>query len=301
MQVSVLIATRDRPAALRRCLASVAGQDYADLEVLVFDDASAVPIDEAAVVQEAGGRPVRFLHSAQRLGPIGCRNALMQHAHGDVFLVLDDDACLAHPDAVTRTVDAFRRHPDVGILAFKLIERLDGREHLLVPYRRRRLRRHPHLADEAGLVSHYLAGGHALRRAVIARCGLFEEGLCYGHEELDLSFRALDAGFQILYLPTVVAHHLPEAPAARWNAWKLYHSMRNRLRVACTYLPWRFLPVHLGVWLVLYGQRALLDWIPGAFAKALVDGLAQLKTLERHPIRAETIAYLKAHGGRLWH
>ena len=37
MLVSVLIATRERPEALRRCLASVACQTYADLELLVWD------------------------------------------------------------------------------------------------------------------------------------------------------------------------------------------------------------------------------------------------------------------------
>lgn len=300
MKVSVLIATRDRPDALRRCLASVAQQRYPDLEVLVLDDASSTPLDDASVCRGATGLSVRCLRSDERLGPIGSRNVLMQQARGDVFVVLDDDACLGSEEDIHQAAAALQQYPDVGILAFKLIERTSDGERLLVPYARRRLRKQPHLAEQAAPVAYYLAGSHAVRRAVIEQCGYFQEGLCYGHEELDLSYRALDAGFKILYLPAVTAYHLPDTPTARWNAWKLYHSVRNRLFVAYKYLPLRYLPVHTCFWLCRYGWRALADNMPGAFGRGVRDGLAGLRNQDRHPLRPEAVAYLKAHGGRLW-
>ena len=34
----------------------------------------------------------------------------------------------------------------------------------------------------------------------------------YGEEELDLSYQAIEAGFDILYLPAVEIHHYPRPP-----------------------------------------------------------------------------------------
>jgi len=301
MLVSVLIATRERPEALRRCVASVARQTYADLELLVWDDASTPPVQEALVRNEAGRHPARCFRSDERLGPMGCRNGLMQHARGEVFIVLDDDACLADAEAITQVVRAFEAYPRAGILAFKIVERCQGKERMLVPHRRRRVHRDPRLIEQEGLVSHYLAGGHALRRRVIEQVGYFHEGLYYGHEELDLSYRTLDAGFEIRYLPRVLVYHLPETEASRIDPWKLYYSIRNRLLTVYRYLPWRYVPTHVGFWLFLYGWQALRQTALGAYGRGVWAGLAATRRFHRHPIKPETVAYLKAHGGRLWY
>lgn len=301
MLVSVLIATRDRPEALRRCIASVARQTYADVELLIWDDASASPVPQALVDREAGRHPARCFRSDEQLGPMGCRNGLMQHARGEIFVVLDDDACLADVEAIAQVVSAFDAHPRAGILAFKIVERYQGKERMLVPHRRRRVHRHPHLIEQEGLVSHYLAGGHALRRAIIEQVGYFQEDLYYGHEELDLSYRTLDAGFEIRYLPGVLVYHLPESEATRLHPWKLYYLIRNRLLTAYRYLPWRYIPTHVGLWLLLYGWQALRRVWPGTYGRGLWAGLTATRRFDRRPIKPETVAYLKAHGGRLWY
>ncbi len=301
MLVSVLIATRDRPEALRRCLASLAHQTYTDLELLVWDDASAPPVQEALVRNEAGRHPVRCFRSDERLGPMGCRNGLMQHARGEVFIVLDDDAFLADAEAIAQVVRAFEAHPRAGILAFKIIERCDGKEKMLVPHRRRPMDRDPRLIEQEGLVSYYLAGGHALRRGVIEQAGYFQDRLYYGHEELDLSYRTLDAGFEIRYLPRVLVYHLPETEASRIHPWKLYYSIRNRLLTVYRYLPWRYVPTHVGFWLFLYGWQALRRVSPGVYGRGVWAGLVATRRFDRRPIKPETVAYLKAHDGRLWY
>jgi glycosyltransferase involved in cell wall biosynthesis len=51
MRISVLVGTRNRDVALRRCLASIAAQDDAPHEVIVLDDAS----DTIRVADVAGG------------------------------------------------------------------------------------------------------------------------------------------------------------------------------------------------------------------------------------------------------
>ncbi|MQA75642.1 MAG: glycosyltransferase, partial [Solirubrobacterales bacterium] len=51
-RISVVVPTRDRPEALARCLAALAGQDVAGLEVIVVDDGSR---DRGAVEAALGG------------------------------------------------------------------------------------------------------------------------------------------------------------------------------------------------------------------------------------------------------
>lgn len=300
MRVSVLVTTRNRPDALHRCLTSLARQSYPHLDVCVFDDASAVPLRTEAL--EVEGLSIQLLHSSTQLGPIEARNRLMQAATGDVFVVLDDDAYLDDDDALSRVVDAFDELPQAGLLAFKLIETRGDTEHLLLPHPRRALYHNPRLANQMGRVSNYLAGAHALRRTVFARCGPFRPALCYGHEELDLSYRAIEAGFEIWYLPHVVAYHVPEgAPSPASRAWKTYYLVRNRLIVAYTYLPARYAITHTALWLGWYLLVAVRQHTTAAFRRGLRDGLAALPRSKRRPLGEAALTYLQRHHGRLWY
>ena len=93
----------------------------------------------------------------------------------------------------------------------------------------------------------------------------------------------------------------PSTEASRLHPWKLYYSIRNRLLTVYRYLPWRYVPTHVGVWLFLYGWQALRLSAPGTYGRGVWAGLTATRRFHRHPIKPETVAYLKAHGGRLWY
>lgn len=303
-KISLLIGTLDRPAALRRCLGSIAAQDYPDAEVLVLDDASETALEEDELQRAAGAVPLRLFRTERRLGVAGGRNRLMAEARGAFFCVLDDDAYFEAPDALIRVSNAFDSHPEVGILAFKIVDHAGGRTRPLTPHARRTLQQHPGLVDQPHYVSYYLGGGHALRRTVLTRCGPYHEALVFGYEELDLAFRALEGGFKIRYQPDVVVHHraepsaLHERPSARPE---LYYLLRNRLWTAYRYLPLPYLPAYLAASAGIYGLQAARNGAWKAYFRALADGFAGLKELDRSPVGAATVAYLKAHHGRLWY
>jgi glycosyltransferase involved in cell wall biosynthesis len=98
--VSVVVATRDRPAALERCLTALTWQTERSLEIVVVDDASA---DSAAVVAvvasvlDAADRPpaTRVVQGPGR-GPATARNLGARAAAGVVVCFTDDD-CVALP------------------------------------------------------------------------------------------------------------------------------------------------------------------------------------------------------------
>ena len=95
-EISVVVPTHDRPAALARCLAALERQLLdAELEVVVVDDASAAPIAVAAVVHD---RPAaRLVRLDEDRGPAAGRNAGIRAARGTFVLFTDDDC---EPDAL---------------------------------------------------------------------------------------------------------------------------------------------------------------------------------------------------------
>jgi glycosyltransferase involved in cell wall biosynthesis len=90
MSVSVVIPTRDRPAALAACLRALAAQEGAgELDVVIVDDGSR---DRAAVAEAvAGARPSHRLLRSPGRGPATARNLGARATQADVVCFLDDD------------------------------------------------------------------------------------------------------------------------------------------------------------------------------------------------------------------
>jgi mycofactocin glycosyltransferase len=97
-RVSVVVPTRDRPAALDRCLAALSAQTLDELEVVVVDDGSVASADVAAVV--ARHPRARLIQQAGR-GPAAARNAGARASRGS-FLCFTDDDCAADRDWAER-------------------------------------------------------------------------------------------------------------------------------------------------------------------------------------------------------
>jgi glycosyltransferase involved in cell wall biosynthesis len=92
-RVSVVIPTRDRPASLARCLASLCVQRAIELEVLVVDDGSVAADD---VGRTTGSCPGASLVRLDGRGPAAARNAGIRRATCEIVLLIDDD-CVAEP------------------------------------------------------------------------------------------------------------------------------------------------------------------------------------------------------------
>lgn len=115
-------------------------------------------------------------------------------------------------------------------------------------------------------VTTFLGGANAVRTRVLAEVGGLPGDFFYAHEETDLAWRALDAGWMIDYRADMVLHHPTTAPSRH----AVYHRMvaRNRVWLARRNLPALLVPVYLGVWLLLTLLRkpsgpALKAWFGG--------------------------------------
>ena len=101
--LSVVVPTRDRPAALERCLGALARQTAPSLEVLVVDDASR---DEGATrAAIARAYPAARVLRGTGRGPAAARNLGVRDARGATVCFTDDD-CRPDPDWAARLAAA---------------------------------------------------------------------------------------------------------------------------------------------------------------------------------------------------
>ncbi|MFD7227782.1 glycosyltransferase family 2 protein [Streptomyces sp. NPDC059881] len=254
---AVIITMGNRPDDLRALLDSVAKQQGDPVEVVVVGNGAPVT-----------GVPdgVRTVDLPENLGIPGGRNVGIE-AFGpaggdvDVLLFLDDDGLLPNTDTAELVRRAFSEDPGLGIVSFRIADPETGltqRRH--VP----RLRASDPMRSSR--VTTFLGGANAVRTKVLAQVGALPDEFFYAHEETDLAWRALDAGWMIDYRSDMVLFH-PTMPPSRHA---VYHRMvaRNRVWLARRNLPAPLVPVYLGVWILLTLLRrptvvALKAWFAG--------------------------------------
>ena len=113
VDVDVLVPTVGRTAELAATLAGLAAQTEVPFRLVLSDQSETGDVAErpavAAMVRvlEAQGRPVTLLTHPERRGLAEHRQFLLDHAHADAVLFLDDDVWL-EPGSVQRMLDALR-------------------------------------------------------------------------------------------------------------------------------------------------------------------------------------------------
>jgi len=89
--VSVIIITKNESSVIENCLTSIFNQSVKPLEVVVVDGRST---DDT--VEKARRFPVKILEETGQTSPSNARNLGVQHANGEIVLILDADTELFH-------------------------------------------------------------------------------------------------------------------------------------------------------------------------------------------------------------
>src|SRR5204863_4948527 len=113
--ITVVLCTRDRPAAVATCLESLLAQEYPRFRVLVVDNA---PSDEATarVVRAFAGRgPVGYL-LAPVPGLSNARNVALAATPGEVLAWIDDDE-VADRHWLAEIARALAEHPEADAVS----------------------------------------------------------------------------------------------------------------------------------------------------------------------------------------
>jgi GT2 family glycosyltransferase len=222
---TVVICTRNRAGYLHQAIASVLPQLTADSELLIVDNASTDQTSQVANQAERANAQVRVVLENEP-GLSAARNRALLEAKGKYVFFLDDDA-LAEPGWLNAyrhflTAPPAEKIAVVGGAVFPEFESprpqwlTANADKLDIGSRPARL---PGFGGAWGCNVAYL------REAAIA-VGKFDaklgrNGRALGaHEETELNFRLMQAGFQIWWLPEARIRHFVSAERVRLT-WRL--------------------------------------------------------------------------------
>ncbi len=252
--LTVSVTTRNRPAAVERCVRSLESiRDLVD-RAIVLDDASTPPLDVERLTRtaEAAGIPLEVLRADAHTGTTAGKNMIARRAPSPYLLSLDDDAFLVGDWPVRTALEVLQRDPGVAAVAFPQ-------------------------SDEHGRL--WPAGQQPAAA----------DGPCY--VPAFIGFACL-RGLHVVYLPGAPVAHLADASNRDPRAY-VRHVMRNDclaalynepfVRAVCIipYKLWSFTRMRAGL---AGGDPGGLRWL----LRELVR-LAPAILRQRHPVRWRTL------------
>lgn len=275
----VILTQGDRPEQLERAVGSALMQAGVDCEILVVGNGAAPPALDPAV---------RTLVLEQNVGIPEGRNIGIANTAAPFVFFLDDDGYYEDDSVAQRALQRFAASEDLGVLSMRIED----------PGGRQTARRHvPRLrvgdSRVSSTVTTFLGGACVIRRAVLDAVGVFPGDFFYAHEELDLAWRAIDAGFRVEYAGDLALLH-PADPPSR-HAQYHYLSARNRAWIAKRRLPWLLAPVYVAVWLIISLLRSRSMRAVRSTLRGFRDGLVQTAG-ERSPMRWSTVLRMTRWG-----
>lgn len=240
-RTSVVVVHYDGLDDLRACAASVLAEP-GDVELIVVDNRSA---DGGAAALAPDPR-LRRLFLPTNTGFAAGTNAGLAQATGDVLVLLNPDATV-RLGCLARLRGALER-ADIAAPRVVLADdpsRLDSCGHDLYPDGLNWCRGRGEEAGQAAEEDVLLFSGAAvaLRRDALARIGGLDEGFWAYGEDADLGLRAARAGLRCVTVPDAVCTHRVGGSFGRHGLRKAFLVERNRVRVALTHLPLRWLAV----------------------------------------------------------
>lgn len=277
--------------SLKACLDSLLAQSLKP-RVIVVDNGSS---DGSLRLLEKYPDIEVIMHD-RNLGFAGGVNAGFRRAidDGAKYVAVFNNDAVADKDWLKRLVEYMDRHVRFGIAAPKILtadgKKIDSTGDFFtvwgLPYPRGRGEPDTDAYDDGPDEVFAASGGASLYRVKTLReVGLFDEDFFAYYEDVDLSFRAQLAGWEVAYVPGAVVRHAIGATSGRMRGFTTYQTLKNLPMLTFKNVPraylwtvWRrlFLAESLfflralsrgHVWPALKGRFMGFWLVPGALVK----------------------------------
>lgn len=205
LSFSVIVASRNRPEWLRRCIRALTQLDHPMFEIVVVADAQSVAL--------SGHARIRFIEFNEA-NLSAARNLGIRHSGGDICAFIDDDA-VPEPMWLWHLEDAFRKTGASAVVGY-----VRGRNGISFQSRFSSIdvEGETHEEDapecqptlpkvEEGRATKLVGTNFAVRRDVLGKVYGFDECFRYFLEDSDLSMRLAQAGEGIAVAPLAEVHH----------------------------------------------------------------------------------------------
>jgi GT2 family glycosyltransferase len=231
MKLTVVIVNYNVKYFLEQCLISVKkAMERMDGEVIVVDNNS---VDGSVEMVGEKFREVTVIANKQNLGFAKANNQAIKKAKGEYVLLLNPDT-VVEDDTFRKVIAFMESHPDAGGLGVKMVDgsgkflpeskrglptpatafyKIFGLSSLF-PHSRRFSKYHlGFLSENETHKVDVIAGAFMLlRKSVLEKTGLLDEDFFMYGEDIDLSYRITQAGFNNYYYPeTRIIHYKGES------------------------------------------------------------------------------------------
>jgi GT2 family glycosyltransferase len=275
---SVIIPNWNGLRFLPICLDALLQQNYPQVEIIIADNASQ---DGSQDFVSSTYPQVRLIELLTNKGFTGACNAGIAAATGQYIALLNNDT---EVDAnwVSAVVAAFEAHPEIGIVASKMLL-FDRRDHIHTTGdyftldgragNRGVWQKDDGQFDREEYVFSACGGSSVYRRTMLDQIGLLDDDFFFSLEDIDLAWRAQLTGWKCLYTPhAVVYHHLS---ATGGGVTASYYDGRNLIFTLVKNLPgalWRKYGLLIVRAQVKLAWEALRAW-RGEAARARLRGM----------------------------
>jgi len=207
--VSVVVVSRRRPVALRRCLLGLLQLQYPMFEIVVVADPAGARAVEAMALTD-----VIKLVTFDQPNISEARNIGISYAAGEIVAFIDDDA-IAEPSWLRFLVVPFERNEVAAVGGF-----VRGRNGISYQWTARTLDRYGYTTPLeveldrptiqppiANRVLKTEGTNMAVRREVLVEMDGFDPGFAFFLDDTDLNLRLAQAGYATAIVPMAEVHH----------------------------------------------------------------------------------------------
>ncbi len=272
--ISVCVLNWNSRPYLEDCLNSLYAQAYPASHILVVDNGST---DGSLDFLRRRFPQLDIHETGGNLGYAAGNNVALRQPAADIVFLLNPDVVLS-PGCLAAIAQTLADDPTIGIAGCKLwypggqvIQHAGG--YITRP---RAVPGHYGLGepdrgqhDATRDVEYVIGAAVAIRRELLERIGVLDEGFFLFFEDVDLCARALKAGYRVVYLPQATGIHVESATTAKGSFAYLQRIHAGR---------WRYLLKHFPA------TELLTETLPAEMA-----WLEQIAESER---RAVSLAYL---------
>ena len=294
VRYSIVILTFSRDPVLAQVLdrmrPMLAGRS--DYEIVLVDNNSDRGTRQSLL---AGFHRSQYLFSGHNKGVVA-RNDGIAAARGEYLVLLDDDVLIETPDFLDRLGERFAAEPALGaITTSKYVRGAPAGRVDLIPHTDKSVD-----MSRPFYTFRFVGGCAGFRTAALRQVGGFLPDFFYGLEEIELSYRLIDAGWRILYEPAIRSEEL-EHPAGRRPKREVQTDrLANKYIISYLRMPFpqvAFNMITFTPYLMFFarGQVSVLRAV-GQF----VQWLRRPDRPRRKPIGAPAVAYIRDCGGAVW-
>lgn len=231
--VSFIVGNYNGESIIGECLEAILAQDAAPLEVIVVDDASS-----DASARAVGEYPsVRLLVNEVNRGLAVCRNRGLEAARGRYVAFIDNDAVL-EPGWLAKMLGAVEEWPEARLFASHLvfyddpgmINSTGGFINLAGHAWDRSMYRDEKEVLDSPYILYPCGAAMFMTSDLPGELGGFDPAYRYSYDDVELGWRTLMLGHQVIYVAGARARHRLNYTVGRRNTRKRYQYERNRIR-----------------------------------------------------------------------